>query len=67
MNTQVIGLLVTFLLGLFILIGVLIAFLVNKKGQVIDFSLGLAFSVIIMLIIIDLIPEVIEPLTSTAV
>ena len=36
MNTQVIGLLVTFLLGLFILIGVLIAFLVNKKGQVID-------------------------------
>ena len=36
--------------------------LANKKQKIIDFSLGLAFSVIVMLIILDLIPEVIEHL-----
>lgn len=62
MRVEWIGLLITFLLGIFVLIGAMVAFLANKKGQIIDFSLGLAFSVIIMLIIIDLIPEVIEHL-----
>ncbi len=62
MKIELIGLLVTLLLGIFILIGALIAFLTKKKQKVIDFSLGLAFSVIIMLICIDLIPEIIENL-----
>ena len=62
MSIEFVGLLITFLLGLFILIGALVAFLANKKQKITDFSLGLAFSVIIMLIILDLIPEVIEHL-----
>lgn len=62
MSIEIIGLLITFLLGLFILIGALVAFLANKKQKIADFSLGLAFSVIIMLIVLDLIPEVIEHL-----
>ena len=62
MSIEVIGLLVTFLLGLFILIGAFVAFLAKKKQKITEFSLGLAFSVIVMLIILDLIPEVIEHL-----
>lgn len=56
------GLLTTLLLGLFIIIGALIAFLIKRKERVVDFSLGLAFSVIIMLIITDMLPEIIEHL-----
>lgn len=62
MSVEIIGLLITLLLGLFVLIGALVAFLASKKGQITDFSLGLAFSVIIMLIVLDLIPDVIEHL-----
>lgn len=62
MSLEIIGLLITLLLGLFVLIGALVAFLANKKGQITDFSLGLAFSVIIMLIVLDLIPDIIEHL-----
>lgn len=62
MKIEYIGLLVTLLLGIFIVIGALIACLAKKKNKIIDFSLGLAFSVIIMLIIIDLGPEIIETL-----
>lgn len=62
MCIEVIGLLVTVLLGLFVLLGALVAYLTNKKQKITEFSLGLAFSVIVMLIILDLIPEVIEHL-----
>lgn len=62
MSVEIIGLLITLLLGVFVLIGVLVAFLASKKGQITDFSLGLAFSVIIMLIVLDLIPDAIEHL-----
>lgn len=62
MKIEIIGLLITLLLGVFVLIGALVAFLANKKDKITDFSLGLAFSVIIMLIIIDLIPDVVEHL-----
>lgn len=65
MSIEMIGLLVTFLLGLFILIGAFVAFLANKKQKITEFSLGLAFSVIVMLIILDLIPEIIEHLGLT--
>lgn len=62
MNQAKLGLLTTFLLGIFILIGALIALLINKKEKVVDFSLGLAFGVITTLIITDLLPEVYENL-----
>ena len=62
MRIEIIGLVITLLLGIFVLIGALAAFLASKKGQITDFSLGLAFSVIIMLIILDLVPDIIEHL-----
>lgn len=62
MSSQQIGLLTTLLLGIFIIIGSLIAFLINRKQKVVDFSLGLAFGVIGMLMAMDLLPEVIEEL-----
>lgn len=62
MSTQQLGLITTLLLGIFIIIGALIAFLIKKRERVVDFSLGLAFGVIIMLIAIDLLPEIIEHL-----
>lgn len=62
MDSAKLGLLTTLLLGIFIIIGALIAFLIKRKERVVDFSLGLAFSIIIMLIITDLLPEVIEHL-----
>ena len=65
MSIEIIGVFITLLLGVFVLIGAMVALLVSRKGQVIDFSLGLAFSVIIMLIVLDLIPEVIEHLGLT--
>ena len=61
MNVKL-GLLVTLLLGIFILLGALIAFFIKKKEKVVDFSLGLAFGVITMLVITDLLPEIIEEL-----
>ncbi len=57
------GLITTLLLGVFIVIGALIAFLVKKKQKVVDFSIGLAFGVIVFLIIMDLLPEIIENLS----
>ena len=56
------GLITTLLLGIFIVIGALIAFLVKKKQKVVDFSMGLAFGVITALIVTDLLPEIIENL-----
>lgn len=63
MKSEYIGLLTTLLLGIFILIGTLIAFLAKKRQKIIDFSLALAFSVIIMLIVFDLLPEISELLS----
>ena len=65
MNVKL-GLLVTLLLGLFILLGALIAFFIKKKEKVVDFSLGLAFGVITMLVITDLLPEIIEESSITS-
>ena len=62
MDRAKLGLLTTLVLGLFILIGSLIAFLVKKKERVVDFSIGLAFGVIVMLILRELLPELIEHL-----
>lgn len=60
MNNNEIGLLTTLLLGIFILIGAGISLLINKKNKIIDFSIGLAFGVIVTLIVSDLLPEIFE-------
>lgn len=60
METYKIGLLTTLLLGLFIIIGALIGLLASKKNKVVEFSIGLAFGVIVTLMLTDLIPEIIE-------
>ncbi len=62
MERYEIGLLTTLLLGIFIVIGALIALLANKKSKVVEFSIGLAFGVIVTLIITDLLPEIFESL-----
>lgn len=62
MNNAQIGLLTTLLLGVFILIGALIALIVKKKEKVVDFSIGLALGIMVMLSILDLLPEIIEHL-----
>lgn len=60
MDGAKLGLLTTLLLGIFIIIGASIAFITKKKDRVVDFSLGMAFSIIVMLITTHLIPETIE-------
>ena len=62
MDSTKLGLITTLLLGIFIIIGALIALLIKKKDRVVDFSLGLAFSVIVMLILTHMLPETIEQL-----
>ena len=42
MDNAKLGLLTTLILGIFILIGALMAFLIKKKNKVVDFSIGLA-------------------------
>lgn len=51
------GLLFTFLVGIFILIGAFIVIALKSKEKVINFSIGLSFSVMVGLVIFDLIPE----------
>lgn len=51
------GLLFTFLVGLFILVGAFIVLVVKSKDKVINFSVGVAFSVMLGLTLFDLIPE----------
>lgn len=57
MNLYKLGLLTTFLLGIFILIGAIISLLVSKREKIEEFSIGLAFGVITTLIVSDLLPE----------
>lgn len=62
MSREMFALLLTLLLGVFILIGAFIILFLKKKDNIIQFSIGLALGVIVMLGVIDLIPEVIENL-----
>lgn len=62
MNYQQIGLLITLFLGVFIGIGAILAFFLKKKPKVLDFIFALALSLIIMLIGMDLLPEIMEVL-----
>lgn len=58
------GLIITFILGLFILLGALIAFLSKNNKSFINFSIGLAFSVISLLVLLELIPHTLETLNN---
>lgn len=58
------GLLFTLILGIFIIIGSLITIFSKNNNKFITFSISLAFSVIMMLIAIDLIPEIYELIDS---
>ncbi len=58
------GLLVTLALGFFILLGAGIVFLMKNNDKFIQFSISLAFGVILMLITIDLLPEAYETIDS---
>ena len=60
MTIEVIGLLITFILGLFILVGAVLAIALGNTKKIIQYSLGLALGVIVALIVTDLIPEIIE-------
>ncbi len=56
------ALFITFLLGFFIIIGVIIAFFLKKQKKVLDFIFALALSLLVMLIVFDLLGEIIEHL-----
>ena len=54
------GLLLTLVLGLFIIVGAIIVFFTKNNEKFIQFSISLAFGVMISLIFIDILPEAIE-------
>lgn len=54
------GLWLTFLLGIFIILGAIVVFYLKNNEKLIEFSIGLASGVVFMLILTDLIPEVVE-------
>ena len=58
------GLLITFILGLFIILGSIIVFIFKNNKKITNFSVSLALTVIIMLIVVELIPEVYEIFTE---
>jgi len=53
-------LLVTFGVGLFFIVGMLISMFVKDKKNLISFSLGISFIVMILLILTDILPECLE-------
>lgn len=56
------SLLVTLLAGVFILIGIILGYCLKKKGKFIDISIGLAFSVMVILAFSHILPECYEAL-----
>lgn len=58
------GLTLTLLLGLFIIVGAFIVFFFKNNENFIEFSLALALSVIVMLLLMDIIPEAYEVLDT---
>ena len=55
---EVVGILLTLLTGSFFIVGGLLIYFFREKNKLIDFATGLAFSVILGLIIFDLLPEI---------
>lgn len=58
------GLLLTLILGIFIILGAVIVFITKNNDKFVEFSISLAFGVMIMLITLDLIPEAYEVINS---
>ena len=56
------ALFITFLLGFFIIMGVIIAFFLKKQQKVLDFIFAFALSILTMLILLDLLGHTIEHL-----
>ena len=56
------ALFITFLLGFFIIIGVIIVFFLKKQKKVLDFIFAFALSILTMLILVDLLGHTIEHL-----
>ena len=54
------SLFITFLLGLFLVVGIIFSFFLNKKRRVLDYIFALAFSLLIMLMVFDLLKESLE-------
>lgn len=54
---NILGLLLTFFTGMFILLGVGLVYILNDREQVLNFSLSAAIGVVISLIAIELLPE----------
>ena len=51
------GLIITLILGMFILIGCIISFISDRHEKYVDFSISLAFGVMLTLLLLDLLPE----------
>lgn len=58
------GLLITLFSGLFLLMGMFIVFLTKDNHKIVEFSISVAFGVIVMLIGIELMPESYELISS---
>ena len=54
------ALLATLIAGLFFLVGALLALFEKKKAGMVEFSIGLSFSVMILLLAFDIVPEILE-------
>ena len=54
------SLMMTLLAGLFIMIGYVIVMLIKNNDKVVQFSISMAFGVMITLVLIELIPEAYE-------
>lgn len=61
------ALLVTLIAGLFFLVGALLAILGKKKKGLIDFSIGMALSVMVLLVALDIVPEITEMLGKNSI
>ena len=61
---NIIGLVLTLVLGSFILIGVYLVHLFKNKDKFLLISLSMAFGVMISLLVLEIIPEVVEIFTE---
>lgn len=62
---MIISIFLTFIAGLFILIGGIVPFFFKNQERLHSFSIGLSISVLILMLILDLIPESYEILSSS--
>lgn len=54
-----------FIAGIFFLIGALIVYFEKKQKGIVEFSIGMAFSVMTLLLLLDIFPEISEIIKST--